>query len=100
MVLYGAALSLPSLALLWLALSVQYRRRQSEYGSWRTALAITFVLTAVPFVVISILTGLGIYVFGFAAAYLGGIWLGVYWAFGRTKFEQPLLGDEPLDANI
>ena len=98
MILYGGFFSLPSLLVLWLTLFIMRRLKQSEPVFWTTILSITFLLTITPF---AILLGdeMG-FLSGMSLAYLGGIWLGVFWAFywpaGST--EQSI--EEPLDTNL
>jgi len=100
MVLYGGIFSLPSVGLLWLALMLQRRFRQTPSGFWYTVLGITLVLTAAPFLVLDFFFGEPGYFAGLIAAYLAGIWLGVYWAYRGAKSEQQSLDDSPLDANV
>lgn len=99
MVLYGGIFSLPSMWLLVLALTLQLRLRQSRSCFWATILGTTLFLTAVPFLLLDFLIG-GPGFAGFIAAYLAGIWLGVYRAYGRQKFEKQAPDDEPLDASL
>ncbi|MCK6693594.1 MAG: hypothetical protein L6Q97_16045 [Thermoanaerobaculia bacterium] len=96
MILYGGFFSLPSALALWLVIALQYRFNQSENVFWPTILSATFLLTTAPFFII--LRDLDD--FGFVAAYLGAIWLGVFWTFYRLKTFPEHEPDEPLDANL
>ena len=96
MILYGGFFSLPSALALWLVISLQYRFRQKEAAFWPTILTATFLLTAAPFFVF----GWNMSISGWAVAYLGGIWLGVFWTFYRTTHPPEREPNEPLDANL
>lgn len=100
MVLYGGLFSLPSVGLLWLALTQQRRFLQTTVGFWATVLGITLTLTAAPFLLLGFFLGEQGFFAGLFVAYLAGIWLGVYWAYGRQKFEKQAPDDEPLDASL
>ncbi len=96
MILYGGFFSLPSALALWLVIALQYRFNQSENIFWPTILSATFLLTAAPFFII--LRDIDEY--GFVAAYLGAIWLGVFWTFYQIRKLPESEPDEPLDANM
>lgn len=100
MILYGGVFSLPSVLLLWLMLVIQYRFKQSEFAFWVTILTATFCLTMGPFWVLFGLRNSDHEFFGFSLAYLGAIWLGVFWVFYRKSPLPEILQDEPLDANL
>lgn len=96
MVLYGGLFSLPSALALWLIILLQYRSTQNGSTFWLTILTATFLLTTVPFSFLGDNTAL----VGWAAAYLGAIWTGVFWTFYEPGKNPEPEANEPLDKNV
>lgn len=90
MVVVAGIYSLPSALALLLVLTIQYRFRQSETAFWGTILCATLALTIAPFAVLQdpLLQEDGLFL-RMAAAYLAGIWIGVYWVFRGVRFDEP-----------
>lgn len=87
----GGILSLPSVIILGITISIQYRYRQSKPAFWRAILFVSFLLTIMPFAFL-----MGLFqmngdneIIRMAIAYLAGIWIGVYWAFRGVRFDEP-----------